>query len=569
MQPLQPTGYLVNRSAYDPIRSRYVFVADNVTWEWDGTRWSGAPRTTPTRIATAYWNADRLRIQAITATAPAEVWDWDGTAWSRWAVLDTLPPGSTPALAAYDPARHYTLGINVSGTVISRIDVNANVTFAVSPPVNPGVENGGSMVFDANTNTMLVHGYGPVLEFDGTAWSTSSATMLPDRGGRLLYNLDAGRVWLAGGEENSVVHGNIYERAFDGTWSRLPLTLPTQSGFFASEFEMFYDPMRNELVHCLRDSHGGVDIWDAATSTWRYARVGFAPVDGTLVADPVRRRMIYFGGRAETFEPTSETWAWDGATWEQLSTVGTPEARTRGNAVHDATWGSVLLFNGTCDGVCTDTWELVDSTWTNRGTAGPPASNMAVTYDPARRRVVAALDVALWELPSNGDHWQEAHELAYFSMESMAWSARDGLLTATEGNRGVFDLVGEQWVPTLSPGQGYAAVEDGRVGGVLYVPTGATTQLWQRIGSSWQKIDSAPLSVTGAIAIDPSAGRLVMVGFDGGGSTVTLVRTVASANPTESCVDGDDRDGDGLPGCSDLDCWYACPDRCPPYTTCP
>ena len=50
---------------------------------------------------------------------------------------------------------------------------------------------------------------------------------------------------------------------------------------------------------------------------------------------------------------------------------------------------------------------------------------------------------------------------------------------------------------------------------------------------------------------------------------VLLERKYVSSLPDESCVAGEDADGDGLVGCDDPDCWWKCHPACPYATACP
>jgi hypothetical protein len=48
-----------------------------------------------------------------------------------------------------------------------------------------------------------------------------------------------------------------------------------------------------------------------------------------------------------------------------------------------------------------------------------------------------------------------------------------------------------------------------------------------------------------------------------------LERQLVGAAPDETCVAGEDADGDGLAGCADADCWWSCGPACPVATSCP
>src|SRR5258706_16144482 len=62
-------------------------------------------------------------------------------------------------------------------------------------------------------------------------------------------------------------------------------------------------------------------------------------------------------------------------------------------------------------------------------------------------------------------------------------------------------------------------------------------------------------------------GMLALGGGDNG-SAYILTLQYTSALADETCVPGEDADGDGLSGCDDPDCWETCWPACPYATTC-
>jgi hypothetical protein len=85
--------------SYDPVRARVVLLADDRTWEWDGTTWTDRTpaASVPARIfgAMAY-DPQRRRIVvhggSSNDTALSDVWEWDGTSWQLLA-----PESASPA----------------------------------------------------------------------------------------------------------------------------------------------------------------------------------------------------------------------------------------------------------------------------------------------------------------------------------------------------------------------------------------------------------------------------------------------------------------------------------------
>lgn len=58
-------------------------------------------------------------------------------------------------------------------------------------------------------------------------------------------------------------------------------------------------------------------------------------------------------------------------------------------------------------------------------------------------------------------------------------------------------------------------------------------------------------------AYDPAGGRVLYVASTVAG-VLAAVMTRTSSTPLESCRPGEDLDGDGLAGCDDPDCYWAC-----------
>ena len=89
-----------------------------------------------------------------------------------------------------------------------------------------------------------------------------------------------------------------------------------------------YDPERRTAVR-----YGGLplDSNDCSTETWEWSAAGWAgkDVDPPTVCDHMfmvheatRQRSLLFGGGDDAGNLITETWAWDGETWQQLASQG-------------------------------------------------------------------------------------------------------------------------------------------------------------------------------------------------------------------------------------------------------
>lgn len=93
-----------------------------------------------------------------------------------------------------------------------------------------------------------------------------------------------------------------------------------------------------------------------------------------LVYDDSASRVILFGGGTQLNLP-SETWAWDGTTWSQLTTSNDPPLRNDHAMASrpGKTNQKILLFGGVdASGTRSDTWTFDGSDWTQHAVVGPP-----------------------------------------------------------------------------------------------------------------------------------------------------------------------------------------------------
>src|SRR5262245_40598544 len=117
------------------------------------------------------------------------------------------------------------------------------------------------------------------------------------------------------------------------------------------------------------------------------------------IYDPVRKRLVVFGGKANTVL-VNDTWALTlgpNPTWQMLATAGTPPSPRRGHsAVYDANRDRMIVFGGNDGAYRNDTWELSFAsnppTWNRLSTAGSPPpyglyGHVAV-YDRERLRMI-------------------------------------------------------------------------------------------------------------------------------------------------------------------------------------
>jgi len=134
----------------------------------------------------------------------------------------------------------------------------------------------------------------------------------------------------------------------------------------------------------------GLSPWCAAQCYWEQAGGASAPgprTGASMCFDPIRSRIVLFGGGGNGFSPT-DTWEWDGATWVRRATGG--HANTyRAHMCFDPITQKVLLYAG---GIGAnpgdDTWLWDGQAWALAAATGPGASTYtAIALDPTRGRI--------------------------------------------------------------------------------------------------------------------------------------------------------------------------------------
>jgi len=181
-----------------------------------------------------------------------------------------------------------------------------------------------------------------------------------------------------------------------GTWrSVFNPSLPTRAGY-----GLVFDQKRNESV-----LFGGYQAGTYFSDTWAWngaswvdltATAGVAPSarNGNQMAyDSVRKRAVLFGG----FDGTAmlnDTWEWDGATWAKRSPAQSPPARFFGSMVFDEDGKRIVLFGGAnssnTNTTLDDTWVWDGTNWTEIVGATHPSTrhHPSMAYDPVRKQTV-------------------------------------------------------------------------------------------------------------------------------------------------------------------------------------
>jgi hypothetical protein len=269
-----------------------------------------------------------------------------------------------------------------------------------------------------------------------------------------------------------------------------------------------------------------------------------------LATDHAHGNAVLFGGVNLIGNPEfADTYLWNGSAWTQATPATKPSARDS-LAMADLPGGRVVLFGGqTSSQLVGDTWTWDGATWHASTPANPPPPRMlhAMAYDFRHQVVVMTGGAEMGGGTPPGDTW--TWDGAAWTPVPSATLSRDGHVMAYDAARGRIVAAGGTNGTASHPVEEYD-------------------------GTSWQPLVSATcanFSVSAgtnlALAYDPRGRRLLA--FDSGSGELWQLRWDIPSELEESCVPGEDADGDGLAGCADPDCWGYCTPDCPPGATCP
>ena len=109
-----------------------------------------------------------------------------------------------------------------------------------------------------------------------------------------------------------------------------------------------------------------------------------------LAFDPVRRRLVMFGGLDANDNPTDNMYEYDGSSWYALSPPVRPPARSLGSMAYDPEAHKTILFGGDSNN---DLWGWDGTQWTELSDGGgsgePPARvGAGLVYDPLKKQLV-------------------------------------------------------------------------------------------------------------------------------------------------------------------------------------
>jgi len=199
----------------------------------------------------------------------------------------------------------------------------------------------------------------------------------------------------------------VQARASDGIWTRIDLTGgPSGRESATGVFDVANDRLVVFGGGFKRSNSSPItdydEVWTYSETAFRtdgngwtlLAPMGTAPSprhEHTAIYDPVRERMIVFGGSTFDGRALDDTWALSlsGAPeWNRITDEVAPPARYGHSAIYDAARDRMIVFGGGGS----DTWsfDLASDSWNPIATQGTPPAPIGhtATYDPIRDRML-------------------------------------------------------------------------------------------------------------------------------------------------------------------------------------
>ena len=190
-----------------------------------------------------------------------------------------------------------------------------------------------------------------------------------------------------------------------GTWHQLPTTVPDLTPRHGQS--SIYDPVSGKIYEFGGASSfmigylGDLITFEPCSGTaWQPAvATGTAPTPRfghSAIYDPVRKRMLLFGGSGASISGQLWSLSLTGGTpaWSLLTYVGGPGPRYGHTAIYDPVRDRMILFGGYNGSFLDEVWALNLSgvpSWTHLATSGVGPSNRdyaSAIYDPVRDRML-------------------------------------------------------------------------------------------------------------------------------------------------------------------------------------
>lgn len=289
---------------------------------------------------------------------------------------------------------------------------------------NPKGRVGGAIAYDSKRDRAIMFGgtsawLGNEYAYENDTWIWNSndwSKVLSEgnpslrSGHAMAYDEKRDVVVLFGGENQSGFLGDTWE--FDGEqWHRLDITSCLCSPPARTYHQMFYDPIRGKVV-----LYGGYgldktfynDAWEWDGNRWYQIVFDSATPTASgfsLLYDNERKQVLAFLSGSP-----GGTWIWRGLTWEKLELPLEPSNRTGEGMIFNPITKTIILYGGShFDILQSDTWEFDGKKWKQLDISSPlgAISGFSMFFDKKSNRVI------LFGGYENGVYHNETWEFIY------------------------------------------------------------------------------------------------------------------------------------------------------------
>ncbi len=304
-----------------------------------------------------------------------------------------------------------------------------NTTTASPPtacefPAMTYIGNGLSLMFGGEFDTKPYHrNLCWVYNSSSNTWSAGNTGPEPRAAAGLVYDVQADRAVLFGGEAGSQINDMWEYEIGSGNWTRLwePGTPDDRWSF-----GFVYDDHNDRCI--LFGGYDGRcfnDTWeyDPYSREWTRIETTNAPSPRgwfDMVYDSNEDLMVLFGGMDQQGTYLGDTWEFNVQTdeWSQASTSG-PSGRSLHAMAYDPSDSRTVLYGGenSSDYIKSDTWEYdsILNTWYSGGTGPSARKQTAMVYSAQFERIVLFGGSGLsndsladtWEYEAGANNWTE------------------------------------------------------------------------------------------------------------------------------------------------------------------
>ena len=263
---------------------------------------------------------------------PHIIWGWNGTQWQKFA--EGGPPGRILGGAAYDEKRNMLVLYGGRPVDLGKCSQETwewdGQTWTQKDAQPPTACDHVRMVYDAASGESILFSGLDVSEnavnetwsWDGNEWKLLSEVGPESRGHfGFVYDPSHEQALLYGGYTSTVT--DEFWAWKDGSWQEVNFPGPGS----LSHFGMTYDTDENALY-----IFGGATststfssltdkTWVLSEGNWRELNLDASPSERGAAAmgyDPVRKRIVLYGGFDASRNNFEDTWEWDGQRWHCL-----------------------------------------------------------------------------------------------------------------------------------------------------------------------------------------------------------------------------------------------------------